>query len=401
VRPYDVAIIGGGIVGLATARQLLLLRPDLNLVLLEKDARLASQQTGHNSGVLHSGLYYRPGSLKSRLTRSGRAEIEQYALEKGIPFRRTGKLVVAVEAQELPRLADLRTRAQANGLQGVEELGPERIRDVEPNVRGLRALFVPETGVIDFERVARAYGDDIRAAGGKIRLHSEVTAIRRRTEGFLLVAASGEVPARQVIACAGLQSDRVAAMTGSAGDQRIVPFRGDYYHLRGDARELIRGLVYPVPDPAFPFLGVHFTRRVDGAVWAGPNAVLAWAREGYRRTDVSVRDLVGTATFPGFWRLAAPYLRTGLAEMWRDYSKGAFVRALQRYVPELRADQLRFGPSGVRAQSLAANGSLIDDFSLGEAPGVIHVRNAPSPAATAAPAIGRMLAERAVERFGL
>ncbi len=398
---HDVAIVGGGIVGLATAYQLLLRRPGVQLAILEKEAELAAHQTGHNSGVLHSGLYYKPGSLKARLCREGKAAVERFADEHAIPYERCGKLVVALDESQLPALETLRRRGIANGLGGLEEVGPERIREIEPHATGIRALWVPETGIIDFRRVALALGAEVRGRGGTIRTDTEVRAIRRTTAGYELATDDATFEARNVITCAGLQSDRVAAMTGDAGDQRIVPFRGDYYHLRKDARHLVRGLLYPVPDPRFPFLGVHFTRRIDGAVWAGPNAVLAFAREGYRRTDLSPRDLVESLTYPGFWRLAGPYLRTGLAEMWRDYVKAAFVRELQRFVPELRAEQLRFGPSGVRAQSLSASGEMVDDFSLGEGPGILHVRNAPSPAATASPGIGAMLADRAIERFGL
>ena len=398
---HDVAIIGGGIVGLATAYRLLEQRPGLGVAIVEKEPELARHQTGHNSGVLHSGLYYTPGSLKARLCREGKAAVERFADDHGIPYERCGKLVVALREDELPGLEALRQRGIANGLQGLEEVGPERIREIEPHASGIRALWVPETGIIDFRGVALAYGDEARDRGAEIRTGTRVRSIRRTSAGLELVTDDATILARNVITCAGLQSDRVAAMTGDAGDQRIVPFRGDYYHLRADARHLVRGLIYPVPDPRFPFLGVHFTRRVDGAVWAGPNAVLAFAREGYRRTDVSVRDLAESLTYPGLWRLAGPYLRTGLAEMWRDYVKAAFVRELQRFVPELQSDQLRFGPSGVRAQSLSSRGEMVDDFSLGEAPGILHVRNAPSPAATASPAIGATLADRAIERFAL
>jgi (S)-2-hydroxyglutarate dehydrogenase len=398
---YDVAVVGGGIVGLSTAHRLLLARPNTRLLLLEKENALAVHQTGHNSGVLHSGLYYKPGSLKARLCREGREETERFAEEHGIPFERCGKIVVALSALELPRLAELRLRAAANGLAGVEEIGPERMREIEPNAAGLRALWVPETGIIDFRAVALAVAGEVRERGGEVVLSARLTGLARRDGRFALETTAGTYRARNVITCAGLHSDLVAALTGHAGDQRIVPFRGDYYTFRPEARSLVRGLLYPVPDPSFPFLGVHFTRRIDGGVWAGPNAVLAFAREGYRRLDLSPRDLAGSLTFRGFWRLARPYMRTGLAEMWRDASKRAFVAELRRYLPALRSDQLVFGPSGVRAQSLAADGSLVDDFSLGEAEHLIHVRNAPSPAATAAPAIGRMLAERAIGRFGL
>jgi L-2-hydroxyglutarate oxidase LhgO len=404
---FDVAVIGGGIVGLATALRLLQRAPHLRLAVLEKEPELAAHQTGHNSGVLHSGLYYQPGSLKARLCRAGKSEIERFADAHEVPWKRTGKLVVALDRSELPRLAALRERGDANGLQGLDEIGPERIREIEPHVTGIRALWVPETGIVDFRRLALALADDLERAGVRILTDRQVTGLTRlpsggdRATAWLISTPHDAYFAGGVIACAGLQSDRVARFTGHEGRERIVPFRGDYYHLRPAARHLVRGLVYPVPNPAFPFLGIHFTRRIGGEVWAGPNAVPALAREGYARRDVSARDLASSITWPGLWRLALPYVRTGLQEAWRDVSKAAFLRGLQRYVPELRMQDIEFGPSGIRAQSLGADGRLVDDFSLGEGAGIIHVRNAPSPAATASLAIGNMLAERAVERFDL
>jgi L-2-hydroxyglutarate oxidase len=284
----------------------------------------------------------------------------------------------------------------------LELLGPERIREIEPHAAGIQALWSPTTGIVDYSRVADALAQEVRDRGGHIETNRTVTAIEARTGELVVRWNGGEAVAESVIACAGLWADRVAAMTGDAGADapQIVPFRGDYYTLTPDARPLVRGLIYPVPDPRFPFLGVHFTRRVDGNVWAGPNAVLAFARAGYRRTDVSPADLLGTLTYPGFLRLAGRYLRTGLAELWRDWSKGAFLRELQRYVPELRSDQLVFGPSGVRAQALARDGTMVDDFDLAGSGRVLHVRNAPSPAATASLAIGRVLADRAINQFG-
>ena len=399
----DVAIIGGGIVGLAIALRLLERRPDLRLAVLEKEPELATHQSGHNSGVIHTGLYYQPGSLKARLCREGKAELEAYLEARKIPFERCGKLVVALASQDLPRLASLAERGRANGVVGLQEVGPERIREIEPHAAGLRALWSPETGIVDFRRVALAYADDIRARGGAIHTSRAVTAITERGQELVLSTPSGELLAGNAIACAGLWSDRVAALSGEAGPDspRIVPFRGDYYTLTPDARPLVRGLIYPVPDPRFPFLGPHLTKRIDGEVWAGPNAVLAFAREGYRRRDLRLRDFGGVVTYPGFLRLAARFWRTGASEMWRDWSKGAFLRAVQPYVPELRSDQLVFGPSGVRAQALGRDGRLIDDFDLGGTGRVLHVRNAPSPAATSSLAIGRVLAETAIERFGL
>jgi (S)-2-hydroxyglutarate dehydrogenase len=401
-RPdVDLAIVGGGIVGLATAYRLLGARPELRIAIVEKEAELATHQSGHNSGVLHAGLYYAPGSLKATLCREGKLELERFAEAHEIPVEGCGKLVVALDEGELPRFAALKERALANGVPGLEDVGPERISEIEPHAAGIRALWSPSTAIVDFRRVAEALADEIRSRGTEIHLGRRVTGIRETTTQVVLETTSGAVVARHVIVCGGLQADRLAAMAGAADAPRIVPFRGDYYTLKPDARHLARGLIYPVPDPRFPFLGVHFTKRIDGEVWAGPNAVLAFAREGYRRRDLNVGDLAGTLAFPGFRRLAGRYLRTGLAEMWRDWWKPAFVRELQRYVPEIRSDQLTFGPSGVRAQALSRDGSLVDDFSLGGSGRILHVQNAPSPAATSSLAIGRTLAETAVERFGI
>ena len=399
----DLAIIGGGIVGLATALRLTESRPTLQVAVLEKEPDLASHQSGHNSGVLHAGLYYAPGSLKARLCRQGKTELEAFAETHGIRVQYPGKLVVALTEDELPRLAEIKTRATANRVDGLEEIGAERIRQLEPQADGIRALWSPRTGIIDFRAVALAYAVDLRGRGVAIHTARPVTGIEQRPEGVILSTPGGELKATHVVACAGLQADRVAAMTGESGRNvpRIVPFRGDYYTVLPEARSLVTRLLYPVPDPRFPFLGVHFTPRHDGQVWAGPNAVLAFAREGYRRTDLNLRDIAGTLTYREFQRLASRYWRIGAAEMWRDLSKRAYVREMQRYIPAIRADQVRFGPSSVRAQALAYDGALVDDFSLGGSARILHVRNAPSPAATSSLAIGRMLADEAIERFAL
>jgi L-2-hydroxyglutarate oxidase LhgO len=399
----DVAIIGGGIVGLAAAHLLVQARPGLRIAVLEKEHELATHQSAHNSGVVHAGIYYAPGSLKAMLCREGKTKLERFAAERGIALRRPGKLVVALSDAELPRLEALYERAAGNRVEGLEVIGPERIRELEPRVRGMRALWSPTTGIIDFRAVALAYAAEAQAHGAVIHVNRAVTSIDERSNEVILGTTQGELQAGSVIACAGLQADRVAALTGENGPDvpRIVPFRGDYYTLTPNARHLISRLIYPLPDPSFPFLGVHFTPRIDGQVLAGPNAVLAFAREGYRRRDVNLRDLGSTLAYRGFQRLALDHLRTGLAEMWRDWSKRAFLRELQRYVPDLRGEQLVFGPSGVRAQALDRDGRLVDDFSLGGSRRVLHVRNAPSPAATSSLAIGRVLVETAIEQFEL
>ena len=403
IERVDVAIVGGGIVGLATAHALLERRPDLTVAVLEKEAELATHQSGHNSGVIHAGLYYPPGSTKARLCVQGKAELEAYCQRRAIPYESVGKLVVAVDERELPRLARLRKRAVANGVPGLEEVGRERIAELEPHAIGLRALWSPTTGIVDFRRVALALADDVRAAGGRIHCSREVAGLLDQAGEVVVRTDGGDLLAGGLIACAGLQADRVAAMTGPSNGPitRIVPFRGDYYTLRPDARHLVRGLLYPIPDPRFPFLGVHFTRRIDGEVWAGPNAVLAFAREGYRRRDVDLRDAASTLAYPGFVRLAARYLRTGLAEQWRDWWKPAFAAQLRRYVPQIRDEDLEFGPSGIRAQAVTRAGRLLDDFDVAGRDRVIHVRNAPSPAATASLAIGGVISQRAIEQFGL
>jgi L-2-hydroxyglutarate oxidase LhgO len=400
---HDVAVVGGGLIGLATAYRLLEAHPGLRVAVLDKERELARHQSGRNSGVIHAGLYYVPGSLKARLCREGREALLRFADERGIPYRLCGKLVVALDESELPRFEDLKRRGVENGLEGMEEVGPDEIRELEPNAAGIRALHVPETGIIDFRRVAFAYADEVRRRGGEITLGAQVVGLDRLNGARRLTLADGRrLHAANVITCAGLQSDRIAALTGSRPlGYRIVPFRGDYYTLTREAARLVNGLIYPVPDPAFPFLGVHFTRRIDGAVWAGPNAVPAMAREGYGRAKLNLRDLGSTVSFPGFWRIARQYARTGAAEVWRDVVKRSFVNELRRYVPAVRPRHMRFGPSGIRAQCMSSDGKLVDDFLLEESDGLLHVLNAPSPGATASLAIGRELAERATVAFSL
>jgi (S)-2-hydroxyglutarate dehydrogenase len=399
-RPHDVVVIGAGIVGLATAYKLLQARPGLDIAIVDKEERVAAHQTGHNSGVLHSGVYYRPGSLKARLCRQGKAELEDFAATHGVPVERCGKLIVATDSGEFERLAALKEGAEANGVSGTTMLGPEGLRDVEPHATGARALHVPETAVVDFGRIARALAAEVMERGGMLRLGQAIEGLGSRNGVMALRTGAGELRTRHVITCAGLQSDRVLR-TGPPADERVLPFRGDYYTLRAEAGHLVRALIYPVPDPGLPFLGVHLTRRIDGAVWAGPNAVLALAREGYGRTDVDLRDVASTLGYPGFWRLARRHWRLGAGEVWRDVVASAYARQIRRYLPAISASDLTFGPSGVRAQAVRRDGRLVDDFSILATPDVIEVRNAPSPAATSSLAIGAHISNLALREFSL
>lgn len=394
----DVGVIGGGIVGLATA---LALSRRCRVVVLEAEDRLAAHQTGNNSGVVHSGLYYPPGSLKARNCVAGRKALARFCVEHDIPFEQCGKLVVATSDDELPRLDALEERGRANGLSSLRRLGSEEIAEYEPHVRGLAALHVGETGIVDYVAVAEAYAAEARGRGAEILTGARVLSVVRGAGEQTVVTAAGDVRCRFLIACAGLQADRVARMCGLEPGVRIVPFRGEYYEIDAPRRGLVRNLVYPVPDPAFPFLGVHFTRRVDGSVEAGPNAVLAFKREGYRKTSFSLRDTAATFSYPGFVRLAFRYLPMGLGEFYRSFSKPAFVRALQRLVPDVRSADLLPGGAGVRAQALTPDGKLVDDFHIIEGDRQIHVLNAPSPAATASLAIGGSIADRAADSFAL
>jgi (S)-2-hydroxyglutarate dehydrogenase len=404
---YDLVVVGGGIVGAATALALLDGRR-LKLAVLEAEEGLARHQSGRNSGVLHSGIYYRPGSLKARTCTAGREAMERFCAEEGIPFRRCGKLVVATGEAELAALAELERRGRANGLAGLERLGPEEIRRVEPAAVGVAGLWVPQTGVVDFAAVTRALAGRVVAAGGEVRLGVRVRGVRVAgvraaggRGGLALATSAGEIACGHLVGCAGLGSDRLARRSGLDPGLRILPFRGDYYELVPERRELVRGLIYPVPDPGLPFLGVHFTRTIDGRVEAGPNAVPALARERYGRFSVVPRDAWEVVSYPGSWRLARRYWRTGLAEIGRSLSRRAFARALARLVPAVTAADVERAGCGVRAQAVDREGRLVDDFLLLEGEGSLHVVNAPSPAATAALAIGRTVAERAATLFGL
>jgi L-2-hydroxyglutarate oxidase LhgO len=391
---FDVVVVGAGIIGLATARELQRRRPASRVAVVDKEATPGAHQTSHSSGVVHRGVYYAPGSLKAQLCVEGAAALLAYCDERGIPILRCGKVVVATSADELPRLEELHRRSLANGVPRAELIGPDRLRELEPYVAGVRALHSPETAVVDFARVAAAYADDVRTAGGELLLGREVIGISPRRAAASVETTAGDVEAERVVVCGGVHADRLAGLTGAPPEPRIVPFRGDYLRLRPERRHLVRGLVYPVPDPAFPFLGIHTTVRPDGDVWLGPNAVLAFAREGYRRRDVSLRDVRDALRAPGFRRLARGHWRLGLDEMVRDLSTRRFVAAARKLLPELDVEDVLPGPSGIRAQALAVDGTLLDDFVFHESEGVVHVRNAPSPGATSSLAIARVIADR-------
>ena len=372
----------------------MLRHPGLRLLVLEREASIGRHQTGHNSGVIHSGIYYRPGSLKAQLCREGGRLLIEFCQANAIPVERCGKLIVATEPAELERLDDLQQRGIANSVPGLEVVGPERIRDIEPHVRGIRALYSPTTAIVDFSEVTKALASEVQRLGGEIRTGTMVCDITRAESHIDIATAQEHVRARGVVSCAGLYADRIAQMTGAPADPMIVPFRGDYLVLRPERKDLVRGLIYPVPDPALPFLGVHTTRRPDGSVWLGPNAVLAFSRTGYRFSAVNLRDLAVTLSWPGFWRMARRYWKVSLAEMYRDLNRAAFTRELQRFLPDLRVDDVLPGPSGVRAQALGRDGALIDDFVFSTSGRILHVRNAPSPAATSCLAIARRIVDQ-------
>lgn len=394
----DVAVIGGGIVGLATAYELNKRLPDCRVTVLEKEAEVGQHQTGHNSGVLHSGIYYKPGSLKATNCRAGKALMEAFCRDEGIDFEICGKVIVAIDESDLPALDRIFERGQANGV-SCEVIGPERLAELEPHAAGIKAIHVPEAGIVDYKQVCNRLAERIREAGGQVLTSAKVSRFVRNNGEIILETAAGEVKARQVVNCAGLYCDRVTAMSGQKPDAKIIPFRGEYFELKPEAEHLCKTLIYPVPDPAFPFLGVHFTRMIHGGVECGPNAVLAFAREGYHKLDFSISDMADTLTYPGFVKLAAKYWKTGLGEMWRSASKRAFVKALSRLVPEIRAEHLVAAPAGIRAQAVTPDGAMVDDFLIQEADRVINVNNAPSPAATASLNIGKTIVERLVPRL--
>lgn len=397
---YNIVVIGGGVVGLGVALEITRRFPRLRLLLLEKEDRVARHQSGHNSGVIHSGIYYKPGSLKALLCVTGAAAMVEFCREHGIAHDVCGKVIVATRVDELPRLEELRKRGEANGLTGLRMIGPEELREIEPHAAGLKALVVPATGITDYAVVCEKYAELISAAGGTVLTAAAATGIRRRANEIVVETSRGAFATDSLINCAGLYSDRISRMAGDDPGVMIVPFRGEYYDLTPERASLVRALIYPVPDPRFPFLGVHFTRRITGRVDAGPNAVLALAREGYRHRDINVRDLASALAFPGFWRMARKNWRNAVDEWHRSLSKPAFVRALQRLLPEVGAKDLVPGGSGVRAQALKPDGALVDDFQFVPSSKVLHVLNVPSPAATASLAIGKAIVDTAAASFG-
>jgi L-2-hydroxyglutarate oxidase len=393
VEHFDCLIIGGGIVGLSAAFAILEKRPEVRIAVLEKEPAWARHQTGRNSGVIHSGIYYKPGSLKAKLCREGNERLVRFCQTHGVRYEACGKVIVATKAAELPLLENLYQRGIGNEL-NVRKLSAVEVREIEPHVSCVAGIHVPSTGIVDFVDVCKKLADLIQARGCNLRLNTKVHAFRANGAGVILETSQGELAARWIINCAGLHSDRVAKLGGADPGARIVPFRGEYYELKPERRSLVRNLIYPVPDPNFPFLGVHFTRMIDGSIHAGPNAVLSLKREGYRRTAFDLRDFMETMTYPGFWQLAAKHGRSGLEEIYRSFSKKAFVRGLQRLIPEIREGDLVPGEAGVRAQALRPDGGLVDDFLIINTASATHVCNAPSPAATASLEIGRVVASQ-------
>jgi len=397
---YDIAIIGGGILGLSTAMQLAEKAPQWKVAVLEKEEELATHQTGHNSGVLHSGIYYRPGSHKAQFCVAGLNNLVKFCDENEIEYQRCGKVIVATHESELGRLQDLYDRGTANGVPDLEVVDPERLKEIEPYVSGVKALWAPHTGIVDFAKVAGVYANKFQQAGGDIFTGAPVHKITRSPGSVSLETGKGTLQAKNLINCAGLYADKVATMSGEKVGVRIIPFRGEYYTLKPESHHLVNGLIYPVPDPRFPFLGVHYTRNIHGHVEAGPNAVLALRREGYRKRDFSLSESLGSLAYPGFWKMSAKFWKIGMGEIYRSYSKGVFLKDLQRLLPEIQNSDLASGGSGVRAQAVASDGTLLDDFSIIEGQGSIHVLNAPSPGATSSYAIGEHIAGLAVNNFG-
>lgn len=398
LKVYDVAVIGGGIVGMATAMELAQAK-GFSIVVVEAENRLAAHQTGNNSGVIHSGLYYKPGSLKATNCTVGRELLYKFCETHNIAHDRCGKVVVAVSKDELPNLDKLEERGKANGLKGIKRLSPDEIKEYEPHVTGTAGLYVPDTGIVDYTEVTEKYGEIFQQHGGCVRLNARIGKITQIKNEIRLHTASGDILCRNLVNCGGLQSDRIAKMCGVDPGLKIIPFRGEYYEIIEDKHFLVKNLIYPVPDPKFPFLGVHFTRMVHGGVEAGPNAVLAMKREGYKKFDFSFKDNAELLFYKGFWKMATKHWRMGMGEMYRSFSKSAFTRALQRLLPEIEKQDLKPGGAGVRAQALEPDGFLVDDFRIKETGNMVHVLNAPSPAATASINIGKTIAGIALKNF--
>ncbi|MFZ0314693.1 MAG: L-2-hydroxyglutarate oxidase [Candidatus Korobacteraceae bacterium] len=400
-RASELLVIGAGIVGLATALEVTRRFPQTKIIVVDKENRVAAHQTGHNSGVIHSGLYYKTGSLKARNCVAGAASMKRFCRQQAIPFEECGKLVLATTPEEVPRLEALHQRGTANGVAGLRMLQREQFREIEPHCDGVCALQVPSTGIVDYTVVAQKYAELIQQSGGELVLGAKVVGLRQDGRSNIVETSAGTFRARYVINCAGLYSDSITRMAGVETNLEIIPFRGEYYEVRAERRHLVKALIYPVPDPRFPFLGVHFTRRVNGSVEAGPNALLAFRREGYSGTAPDLAEAMQTLGFPGFWKMARKYWRMGLAEQYRSWVKSAFVAALQKMVPELQESDLAQGGSGVRAQAVDANGNLVDDFHFVHSANMIHVCNVPSPAATASLEIGKEIVEMMAQRFDL
>jgi (S)-2-hydroxyglutarate dehydrogenase len=396
---HDVVVVGGGIVGLATAFRLLESRPQLKILLLEKESKLAAHQTGNNSGVLHCGLYYKSGSEKAKLSVEGLKQMTAFCREHGVAHEICGKIVVATSEEELPRLENLWERGNANGLQGLQKLDSNQIREIEPHAAGIAAIHVPQEGIVDYRAVCEKLGELIRKRGGEIRLNARVKKIIPDGNEKILETSAGNFRAKFVVACGGLHSDRLVKASGQRPSAKIIPFRGEYFQIKKDRQFLVRNLIYPVPDPKFPFLGVHFTRLIHGGIEAGPNAVLAFAREGNRWSKINPRDLAESLCFPGLWKFLANYPSICGYEIWRSLSKKEFCRSLQKLVPEIREDDLETGGAGVRAQAMTPDGKLVEDFHFEESRGILHVVNAPSPAATASLAIGLKITGRILRQL--
>ncbi|MGH7940390.1 MAG: L-2-hydroxyglutarate oxidase [Limisphaerales bacterium] len=396
---YDVVIVGGGIVGLASAYRILQAKPRLKVLLLEKEAKIAAHQTGRNSGVLHAGLYYKPGSEKATLSVGGLRQMIAFCREHGVAHEQCGKIVIATGERELPRLEQLWERGNANGLSGLRQLTPRQIKEIEPHAAGVAAILVPQEGIVDYPAVCDKLAARIRGNGGQIMLNARVEKIIHDQGDRLVKSNAGIFNAAFVVSCGGLFSDRLVRASGQKPSAKIIPFRGEYFQIKKERQFLVRNLIYPVPDPKFPFLGVHFTRLIHGGIEAGPNAVLAFAREGYRWSIINPRDLAESLSFPGLWKFLARYPSLWSYEIFRSLSRAEFTRSLQKLVPEIRRDDLERGGSAVRAQAMMPNGNLIEDFHFEEGPGILHVVNAPSPAATASLAIGAKISEKVLTRF--